>query len=182
MLATRTPTRRGYSILELLIVMAALIILGAFTVPTLFGMRGDTRSKAGADMIRTRMNEARAKAMEDGTPYRVAVSADQRRLRVTPDSFDSIGMQANNGWTGPLVAEDEFPQDVTAGLLFDEFGMAMQDDAGWIRVATFLPDGTCREDVVEIEVREPGATPFVVRLRGLTGAVSVIRGILEATR
>src|SRR2546423_5988455 len=88
MTATRTSTRRrGYSILELLVVMAALIILGAFALPTLFGMRGDTRSKAAADMLKARMNEARSKAMEDGTPYRLAVSGDLRRAPLAPDTF-----------------------------------------------------------------------------------------------
>src|SRR2546423_12565547 len=81
--------RRGYSILELFVVMAALLILGAFALPTLFGMRGDTRSKAAADILKARMNEARAKAMEDGTPYRLAVSGDPRRLPPPPGTLQA---------------------------------------------------------------------------------------------
>jgi prepilin-type N-terminal cleavage/methylation domain-containing protein len=175
-----TTRRRGYSILELLVVMAALLILGAFALPTLFGMKGDTRSKAAADMLRSRMNEARAKAMEDGTPYRLALSADQKRIRIAPDTFAANGMDEDVGVM--FVAEDDLPEAVTAEVMLDEFDQVMQDDAGWVRVATFLPDGTCREDSVEVEIKEPGTVPFVVKLRGLTGAVSVIRGILEANR
>jgi len=176
--------RRGYSILELFVVMAALLILGAFALPTLFGMRGDTRSKAAADMLKARMNEARAKAMEDGTPYRLAVSGDLRRLRLAPDTFEATGANptAGDDSAATLVREDDLPDGVTAQMLLDENDQATQDQAGWVRVATFLPDGTCREDTVEVEIKEPGTAPFVVKLRGLTGAVSVVRGILEAHR
>lgn len=184
---TRRTTRRGgYSILELLVVMAALLVLGSVALPTLFGMRGDTRTKAGADILRSRMNEARAKAMEDGQPYRLAISADQRRVRLAPDTNDPTGgvqPTAPEEGTGPLVREDEMPENVTASVLLDEEnGQTSQDEAGWVRVATFLPDGTCREDNVEVEVRESGVVPLVVKLRGLTGTVSVIRALVEANR
>jgi prepilin-type N-terminal cleavage/methylation domain-containing protein len=182
--ARPSTRRRGYTIIELLVVMAALLVLGALALPTLFGMKGDTRSKAAADMLRARMNEARAKAMEDGTPYRLAVSGDLKRLRLAPDTFEATGVNptAGDDATAPTVREDDLPDGVTAQMLLDENEQSMQDQAGWVRVATFLPDGTCREDTVEVEIKEPGTAPFIVKLRGLTGAVSVIRGILEAQR
>jgi Tfp pilus assembly protein FimT len=160
--------------------MAALIILGAFALPTLFGMRGDTRVKAGADTIRARMQEARAKAMEHGQPYRLALSGDQKRLLIAPDAAGAL--PSDEEGAGPVARENGLPDGVTAEVLLDEFDQSTQDEAGWVRVATFLPDGTCREDSVEVEVREAGSVPYVVRLRGLTGAVTVIRGILEANR
>lgn len=183
--AHRAAARSGYTILEVLVVMAALVILGAFAIPTLFGMRGDTRAKAGADMIRTRMNEARAKAMEDGTPYRFAVSSDLKRLRLAPDTFESTGVAPTTGddsANGPYIREDDLPESVLAEVMLDANEQSTQDTAGWIRVATFLSDGTCKEDTVEVEVREPGTIPFVVRLRGLTGSVAIVRNNHEAFR
>jgi hypothetical protein len=47
------------------------------------------------------------------------------------------------------------------------------DSDGWLRIVTYLPDGTCREEEAAIEVRDGGASPIVVRVRGLTGATSV---------
>ena len=47
------------------------------------------------------------------------------------------------------------------------------DADGWTRVATFQPDGTCREDAVAVRVRQPAVYPLVVRVRGLTGAVTI---------
>jgi prepilin-type N-terminal cleavage/methylation domain-containing protein len=178
-IAPRSTPRRGYTLLEIIVVMAAILILGSFILPTLFGIRGDTRSKAGADMIRGRMNEARAKAMEDGLPYRLAVSSDKKRLRLAPDTFEATGIAPttdDSNTNGPYVREDDLPDTVMADVMCDPNDQSTQDKAGWVRVATFLPDGTCKEDGVEIDIREPGVVPFIVRLRGLTGAVSVSRG------
>ncbi len=173
------PRRRGYTILELLVVMTAVVILGSVAVPTIFGMQGDTRSKAGADMVRAAMNEARAKAMEDGQAYRLAVSSDQQHIRIAPDDDQAVNNNSSSGHDegtgGPFVREENLPENVTASVLLGQNEQSTQDQAGWVRVATFLPDGTCREDSIEVELREPGVAPYVVRLRGLTGAVSVTR-------
>jgi prepilin-type N-terminal cleavage/methylation domain-containing protein len=173
--------RRGFTLLELVAVLAVLIILGAVLVPTLSGVRGDTRSKAGADTVRGFMAEARSKAMEDGQAYRIAVSPDGRTLRVSPESSSMNMGMVDDGDTSPaLVREDTLPDAVTAKLLTDENDdAATTDEAGWIRIATFLADGTCREDTVEVVVSETGVAPFVVRLRGLTGVVSIYRGQLN---
>jgi len=183
--APRHTPRNGYTILEVLVVMTALLILGSIVLPTLSGLRGDTRSKAGADMIRSRMNEARAKAMEDGLPYRLAVSNDKKRLRLSPDTFEATGIAPTTGDdnnSGPYIREDDLPEAVLADVMLDANEQSTQDTAGWVRLATFLPDGTCKEDGVEVDVREPGVIPFIVRLRGLTGSVSVTRGNPEAHR
>lgn len=174
---TSTRRRRGYTILELLVVVATLLILGSVAVPSIFGLQGDTRSKAAADLIRSRMNDARAKAMEDGRPYRLALSSDFLHLRLAPDATGSAAApQGNDDGTGDVVLEDNLPEGVTAQVLLSQDEQSTQDQAGWIRVATFLPDGTCKEDSIEVETVETGVTPFVIRLRGLTGAVSVARG------
>ncbi|MGL4420608.1 MAG: pilus assembly FimT family protein [Gemmataceae bacterium] len=180
--SNRTP-RLGYTLLEIIVVMAAILILGAAILPTLSGIRGSTQSQAGADMLRSRLSEARAKAMEDGTPYRVAVATDGKKFRIAPDTMEATGAEPmmNDSGMGPLIREDDLPMTVQAQVVADENEQMMQDTAGWIRIATFLPDGTCKEDGVEIEVKEPGVAPFIVRLRGLTGAVSIVRGILGTT-
>jgi prepilin-type N-terminal cleavage/methylation domain-containing protein len=168
--------RRGFTLLEMVAVLAVLIILGAVLIPTLSGVRGDTRSKAGADSVRSFMAEARAKAMEDGTPYRLSVSPDGRSLRIAVENGTmGMGMIEDDG-TG-FSREDQLPDGVTAKLITDENDdAATTDETGWNRVATFLADGTCREDTVEVVVSETGVVPFIVRLRGLTGVVTVYRG------
>ena len=170
------PTRRsGFSLIELLVVIAVLVILGGLIAPSVAGLKRDTRVKAGADTLRGRISEARGQAMEDGRAYRMSVSEDGKRLRVAPDvaNYASLEPQTNDADPdAPLVVEEAFPDTVTVQPMPGDGMQPEADGSGWIRVATFLPDGTCREDAVVIELREPGVYPILVRLRGLTGAAS----------
>lgn len=174
MTSVRTHRRSGYTLMELLIVMALLLILGGLLAPTFSSVSRDTGVKAGSDIVRARMEEARANAIEDARPYRFSVSTDGKRVRVSPEGFEEGMVQpTNDGDNPPFVAEDEMPKNVSVVQADDAAPMA---DGDWIRVATFLPDGTCKEDHAILEVREVGVHPMVVTLRGLTGTVNVKAG------
>lgn len=171
-----TTSRPGLTILELLVVLAAILILGAVVMPTIGAFRGNTRVKAAADTVRGRMAEARMKAIEEGQPYRVAISPDGKRLRVAPDTFEAMGgvAQADGETAGPFIREDDLPAEVSAELMMDEDSFTAQDTNGWRRIATFQPDGTCKEDSVSVLLQEIGVAPLIVRLRGLTGVTTVV--------
>ncbi|MFO0851450.1 MAG: prepilin-type N-terminal cleavage/methylation domain-containing protein [Gemmataceae bacterium] len=170
------PTRRsGFSLVELMVVIAILVILAGLIAPNVAGLKRDTRVKAGADSLRGRISEARGQAMEDGRAYRMSVSADGKRLRLAPDVADYSSLEPQTSDIdpdAPLVIEEAFPEGVTVQPMLGDGQQPEIDGSDWIRVATFLPDGTCREDAVVIELREPGVYPILVRLRGLTGAAS----------
>lgn len=173
--------RRGFTLLELVAVLAAIVILGVVLIPTFSGVRGDTNTKAGADLVQTYLAKARAKAIEDGTPYRFAISADGRRIRIAPDTFESLGELPNvseddDSTSGPVIREDDLPEGVLAVLVLSDEDYIAQDQSGWKRVATFLPDGTCREDNVELRVEEKGVAPVIIKLRGVTGSSQATRG------
>ena len=168
------PARPGYTLVEIMAVVAVLVILAAFLGPTLSGMNRDTRVKAAADTIRARANDARASAVGGNKTYRLALSANNSQLRIAPDdeAFDTQATTDDDG-DKPIVAVEEFPAGVTVRLIPTGAQAPVADGAGWVRAATFLPDGTCREDQVILEVRELGVTPVWVRIRGLTGGTSV---------
>jgi Tfp pilus assembly protein FimT len=170
--------REGYSLIELLVVLAALIILGAVLVPTFSGMSRDTRIKAGADAIQARIAEARGAAIEDARPYFLLLSPDGTRVRVAPDENFADAQFADEEESGPFHAEENLPSDVTARAVLGG-AVAAPDADGWIRVATFLPDGTCKEDTAVVELNEPGVYPLTIRIRGLTGTSSVAAGPAE---
>lgn len=173
---TRRTRRTGYTLLELLAVIAILITLGGLIAPTFSSLAGDTKVKAGTDLIRGRIADAKAAAMKEGRAYRLAVSADGTRVRVSPDEvaflLAPVAEDEVEG-LGPLVVEDEMPANVTVVPQLADESQAVVDQAGWVRALTFRPDGTCREDVAILEVREPGTHSMLVRVRGLTGAASV---------
>src|SRR5829696_2345444 len=59
----RRPRRRpGVTLIEVLLVMALILALGAIAYPTLSAMYGDVRVKAAADDVRAALTEARAQA------------------------------------------------------------------------------------------------------------------------
>lgn len=172
----RRSRRSGYTLLELLAVIAILITLGGLIAPTFTSLAGDTKVKAGADLIRGRIADAKAAAMKEGRAYRVAISQDGTRVRVSPDEVAyalAPVTEEEEDDMGPLVVEDDLPTNVTVVPQLSDESQAVVDQSGWIRVLTVLPDGTCREDIAILEVREPGTHSMVVRVRGLTGASSV---------
>jgi hypothetical protein len=73
-----------------------------------------------------------------------------------------------------VIGETSLPKEVTASLMTADEAASM-DDNGWTRIATFRPDGTCREDNVTIRLNETGQIPLLIIIRGLTGAATIVK-------
>jgi prepilin-type N-terminal cleavage/methylation domain-containing protein len=169
-------SRSGYTLLEILIVLAVLVILGAAVVPTMDSYRGNTRQKSAADGIRARLADARSLAMERGTWYRLALSTDKTRIRLAPDGpdFGSLAADVPPAINSP-VTEDQFEEGVTAELRLDSDDMQPATSGEWITIVTVGPDGTCREDAVTVVVKEKDFKPIELRVSGLTGTARFIK-------
>lgn len=163
---TTPRPRPGFTILELTLVMAIMVILGAVSLPSFTGLKGNADQRGGADAVRGRIADARGLAMEHGTAYRLAVSADGTRLRVAPDGTD-FGTAGAADIITSAARVIETPLDKATAAVEDADGPA--GDGDWVTVGTFLPDGTCREDNVTVAVREAGYPDLRVQLRGVTG-------------
>jgi len=166
--------RAGYTIFEMIVVLAILLILGAVLIPSFAGYYGNTKQRAASDLLRTRLAEARAKAIEQGTPYRVAVNADRIRIRVAPDGdlFDS--MQADN----PPGPNSQCTEDTLDGATL-ELQAEVDDErtpsaGGWVTVVTMKATGDCRETRhALVLVKEKDFNPIQVEVRGITGQTRV---------
>lgn len=172
----RRCARNGYTLVEVLVVLAVLIILGAVLIPTMSSYNGNTRQKAAADGIRARLADARAKAMQQGTWYRLAIHADGTRIRLAPDGPDFATLPADDPPAfDSRVTEDKFEEGVTAELVFDADDQRVQDSAGWVTVVTVGPEGICKEDGARILVKERDFRPIELRVRGVIGNATVVR-------
>jgi len=170
------PVRSGASLLEVLIVMAIIVAFGAIALPQLRDFNGDSRIKAAADTVKGRIANARAASLESGRPYRLALNPEGNRFRIAPDELAFQNVAANDEdeeADSILVGETNLPKDVTAEIVTADGSTGAVDDNGWTRVATFRPDGTCREDSVTIRLTEPGTLPILIQIRGLTGAATI---------
>src|SRR5215211_2241052 len=170
---TRRTRRPGFTLIEVLLVVAIILALGAVAYPTLSAMYGDVRLKAAADEVRAAFTEARAQAIEDGRAYRFSVEPGTGRFRVAPDADEfwdgSGGGSADENAPPPHIQDGTLPN----GITFEVGSGDLPSDGAWTAVIVFHPDGTCGHDV-EVTLREDDdSTPVVVRVRAMTGAVSV---------
>jgi prepilin-type N-terminal cleavage/methylation domain-containing protein len=163
--------RRGLTLIEVLLVMAILLTLAVVAYPTLSAMYGDVKVKTAADQVRASCTEARTRAIEDGRAYRFAVQPDTGQFRVAPD--------ASEFWDGSNVSQDEnappahIEEGTLAGPIVFEVDPNLPRSGEWSSVAIFNPNGTCQADV-EITLKDDDdSTPVVVRIRAMTGAISV---------
>ncbi len=179
--------RSAYTLLEVVLVAAILVIVAEMAVPSLDGMYGYYKLNAAVDSVQAAWALGRAHAIEEGVPYRFSVVPGQGNFRLAPDTGDY--------WSGstppvadpdnpPAVVEDALAQGVTFAMggngqaaeasPNDQTSLPVgQVDAGsWSTVAVFLPDGTASNDV-EILFQVKGAMPTRMFLRALTGIVTV---------
>jgi prepilin-type N-terminal cleavage/methylation domain-containing protein len=171
--------RSGFTLLEVVLVLALLVMLAAMAMPALESWYVDMKVDAGADHLRAKFAEARAHAIEEGRPYRFAVMPGQSNYRIAPDSSDFWGGSPNgtatdgstDGTAPPLVLEDAMPNSITFNLGSGAAAGAA-DSNGWVTILTFLPpDGSSDSDKT-IRLELDGARPVDVSVRSLTGAVT----------
>lgn len=173
----RRHPRRAYTLFELIVILALLIILGVAIVPTLSGYYGNTRQRAAADAIRARLSDARARAMEEGVPYRVSIHQDKTRVRMAPDTDEFIGAPPDDppAFNSKVIETKLDP--ATAELSLEGGTEVVADAAGWITVAVFKPSGDCKDDRgALVIVRERDFRPILIQVRGVTGNTVVVPG------
>jgi prepilin-type N-terminal cleavage/methylation domain-containing protein len=171
----RPLPRPGFTILELVVVMAVLIILSAITMPSFVGLKGNANQRAAADELRSRVADARGLAMQEGQVYRLAVNRDGTRLRVAPDTPDfaqaAVSKSVTSSSKAIETALDQATIHVTDG---DSTNPEAGSSDDWMTIGTFMPNGTCREDWTMVEVYELDYPPIRLQLRGVTGTARVV--------
>jgi prepilin-type N-terminal cleavage/methylation domain-containing protein len=175
--------RRAFTLFELIVVLAILVTVAALSYPTIESMQAHYRVQASSDMLRSAWSDARTRAMEEGRAYRFAVVFDKGNFRVAPDSAEFWGGDVSPGDSAnpPLLLASALPKGVRfrkqdSNRLDSDAETASPADAvapsQYTPLAVFMPDGTAREDVA-VFLEMSGARPLLVKLRAMTGGVSV---------
>ncbi|MBA4189839.1 MAG: hypothetical protein C0467_17795 [Planctomycetaceae bacterium] len=158
-------------------VLAVLVIIGAVIVPSLGGFYGNTKQRAAADIVRTRLAEARAKAMERGTPFRVAVNTDHNRIRVAPDTEDFASTPADDPPSYNSLCTEDKLDEATVELIAEPGDERQTDTGGWITVATMRGDGSSKEArSTTVSIKQRDFAPILIQVRGLTGQARTVAG------
>jgi prepilin-type N-terminal cleavage/methylation domain-containing protein len=183
--------RRGYTLFEVVLVMAVLLIASAFAVPSLKNMYGYHKLHGAVDTVRGAWATARAHAINEGRPYRFSVEPGGSHFRIAPDQDDywQGGSGPENDQHGKaMVLERALPSGVqfsvgsapdapASAAPANSSGDTVDDEkktkasGQWNTGAVFLPNGTARDDVkITFQVR--GVRPITLQLRALTGSVT----------
>ncbi len=187
--------RRAVTLLEILLVLAVLVALGAVAWPSLDRSLADQRLRHAADMVRAQWAQAHVRAVSTGTQQRFRTEPGGRRYWIEPIE-DEPGLAwagpAGGGAQGPDAASlppDHrlLPDDVVFGevtiesladsgteSLFDPSGAAdraLMDGLQVQGTVVFYPDGTSSS--ARLVLRNAHARCVVVLLQGLTAVAKV---------
>lgn len=178
-----TRSRRAYTLLELLLVLAVLVIIAAIGYPMLDGMSAPYKVQGAVDATKAAWAQAHVHAMDEGRPYRFAVVPGRGNFRIGPDddAYWSGGDPPDLNSDNPAyVFEDTLPTDVRfifngngAGKTDESFEVGKVGSGQWVPVVVFLPDGTASDDV-QITFDCAAARSMTIQLRAITGTSTVL--------
>jgi len=190
-------SRAGLSLLELLLVLALLVIIGALAAPAMGRFMKTQRLRDSADLIRSEWARARVQAMKrgrvhvfryerDGSQYVVdywmaeddALEASRQNPSAGDESL-AVGEDANFAWNAEqlpdgvrfFLGETEANargRRVEAEL---ESAPASAEGGGWSAPVLFYSDGTTSS--AEVILVNDSNDAIRVSLRGLTGVATV---------
>jgi hypothetical protein len=185
------PSRRGYTLLELVLACALLIVIVALSAPSIDSMYSYYKVQASTDAVRAAWAKARIHAMEEGRPYRFSVVPGKGNYRVAPDSSEFwSGSSPEYDPNHPsLVLQDALPKGVRfafQGNGADDAGGDSEepdkvDPGQYVQVAIFNPDGSAQEDVDITFHYGKSNKGMTLSLRSVTGMGTVRPANTEGT-
>ncbi len=185
----RAPPLRGFTLVEMLIVLALLAALASLAWPAVRGMAAKSELRSAAGNVRSALARARLRAIESGVPQRFRYQPGAGRYEAlncgTPDDASGEPAQPSR------VPTDILPPEPIGGVLPSGVHFAGPDEialpdeirpsapgrdapigsAGWSRPIVFQTNGkTC-----DLRLRLLGQDRHYVdvKLRGLTGSVKI---------
>lgn len=197
----RSKVCAGFTLVELLLVLALLAGMAALVVPSFSGLLADRGLARAGDQLRVAMMQARLSAMRSGRTYMMQFRQGSGEMRTLPwvdmndmtEAADQTGSSSALLTGGTLVGgtmravdmeaetrNAELPAATTIAEVniqssprsfLIETQMQAQASNDWGQPILFYPDGSTSTAAVAMQSDQVGRV--VVLLRGLTGEPSV---------
>src|SRR5688572_19729524 len=184
-------SREGFTLLELTLVLALLVVISAMVWPVLEKPLASERLRRGADKVRAEWTRTRVRAMTSGSPhafryqpetnvYQVEVWSGAESQLEAPTVSD-FGIPVEPAVISQSVGDKGLPE----GVVFDATqtaqdmrGMFVGAEAAqtlggaeWSEPIYFFPDGTTSH--ARLLLRNESDLYIMLELRGLTGVTTV---------
>jgi prepilin-type N-terminal cleavage/methylation domain-containing protein len=167
--------RRGFTLLETVLVLAILVIAAAIAVPVIRSSIIDARMTAGADMIRARLADTRAHALDTGKPWKLAYMPGSGIFMLAAEDADEWNSAGQDIKETLEFVRGEMPKDIILAANRDDIAGvegAAQASGGWQTLAVFTGDGSARDDGA-VYIGKTGLLPYRIRVRALTGTTAL---------
>ncbi|MES2794065.1 MAG: prepilin-type N-terminal cleavage/methylation domain-containing protein [Planctomycetota bacterium] len=191
------PNSPGFTLFEMLLVLALLVSLLAVTFPTLGRLQVEYQLKQGAELVRLQVTSARLHALESGIDYQFRYEPGGKHFLAVPADYQAVQAQATAAKNNPSGAatagywktQGEFqvkvkfsadtskllnsqsqaqaPQPLPPEFLAGFENSGVLTSVVWSPPLIFKPDGSAQDFAVEIE-NEAGAY-VTLEVRGITG-------------
>jgi type II secretion system protein H len=154
--------RRGFTLLELIIVMVLLAIVLAIAAPSLRGFAAGRRTSDAASQILAMMNLARIQAISEGRRYKLDIDEQERCYQLTKQEGGAFVELGNDH--GQIFY---LPEGVTFEIRTPEEGITTERTT-----IQFYPDG--RNDEASIVVTGRTGDVFFVVCRSATEQFEIL--------
>jgi len=166
--------RPGYTLMEMVCVIALIVIIMAIATPVVQSMLDDANLMAATDMVRAKAAETRAQAMESGKPWRLAFIPNTGWFQLAPDDSSDWDSMDQNSAEKEGLFRDQLPRDIHFGVTPSDIqgGSGGSPGTAWQTVVVYTYDGSAREDSM-IYYGKVSTPPMGMEVRALTGSVTM---------
>ncbi len=181
----RPALTRGFTLIELMVVVLMIGIMVAMVIPDMRGTMEDASLRSTVRKIVVAMNVAHSQAITTGRPHRMSLDlgnsrfAIERKTTGEDRAMGFVAMDGSPGSTGELdprirvqvvrIGDDEAGKE---GTLEQEASSLDRGESGANEAITFESDGTA--DPVEIIVRDRQGFGLAIRLNPVTSRVRIL--------
>ena len=176
--------RSAFSMLELMLVLAIVIVVAALAIPSVQGTIGNQAIVSGADRVRIAMGQARVQSIRSGKVFAFFFERGGQWFDVAP--LENHGQLSDRQDNGAINIRDRDLSDnwlprqvrfVAGETQNNSRSDAAQRASGGSAVdgILFYPDGTSQD--AKLFVQDDNGRTMAVELRGLTGLAKTIRTV-----